>query len=527
MSRGTLGSSTITLLLLCACLAHATPYPNIQVNSQSNYPEETAMAVNPTNPSNGIGVAQVPYTQACRYYNTYNGGTSWVEGGLPGSYELGDPSIVFNAEGTAYYGYIGTFSHSGIFINRTTDGGVSWLPDAVAVIQHNSGSPFEDKPYPCADRSSDPFHGNLYVSWTQFDHYGSGNPADSSRILFSRSTDGGADFSTPLKISDRGGDAVDSDNTVEGAVPAVGPNGTVYVAWAGPLGLVFDRSTDGGLNFGRDQVISDIPGGWDFGVPGIYRCNGLPTTKVDISPGPYSGRVYVCWSDQRNGDTDVFLLYSDDGGAHWSPRVRVNDDPVGNGKEQFFPWIDVDPVSGIVYVVFYDRREESGVQTDVYLAVSSDGGATFNNEKISASPFSPTSQVFFGDYIGIGAYDGWVRPLWVRLDGTTLSLWTALINPAISAICSDPSRISPLLIRPNPVRGAAEIDGCSALARHANVVIHDLLGRVVWRSQPADDTGGSGPIVWNGRDLKGRAIESGVYFLSQESGPATRFVVVR
>ena len=30
-------------------------------------------------------------------------------------------------------------------------------------------------------------------------------------------------------------------------MPAVGPDGEVYVAWAGPTGLVLDRSADGGI----------------------------------------------------------------------------------------------------------------------------------------------------------------------------------------------------------------------------------------------------------------------------------------
>ncbi|MBK7266279.1 MAG: hypothetical protein IPI12_08095 [Ignavibacteriales bacterium] len=44
---------------------------------------------------------------------------------------------------------------------------------------------------------------------------------------------------TAIKISDKSGDCVDEDNTVEGAVPAVGPNGEVYVSWTGPYGLLF------------------------------------------------------------------------------------------------------------------------------------------------------------------------------------------------------------------------------------------------------------------------------------------------
>jgi len=75
------------------------------------------------------------------------------------------------------------------------------------------------------------------MTWTQFDSYGTSNPIDSSKIMFAKSTDAGTSWSQPgqgLRIDKLGGDCVDADNTVEGAVPAVGPNGEVYVAWAGP-----------------------------------------------------------------------------------------------------------------------------------------------------------------------------------------------------------------------------------------------------------------------------------------------------
>ena len=66
----------------------------------------------------------------------------------------------------------------------------------------------------------------------EFDKYESDDPADSSHILFVNSIDGGTTWSTPLRLDEKGGDCRDDDSTVEGAVPAIGPNGEVYVAWA-------------------------------------------------------------------------------------------------------------------------------------------------------------------------------------------------------------------------------------------------------------------------------------------------------
>ncbi len=134
------------------------------------------------------------------------------------------------------------------------------------------------------------------------------------------------------------------------------------------------------------------------------------------------------WSDQRNGedDTDVFLMKSTDGGDTWSKAIRVNDDK--KGKHQFFNWLSVDPVTGYVYVVFYDRRGLKGNATDVYLAYSKDGGETFTNVKVSESPFTPAEGIFFGDYNNISVYEGKVRPIWTRFENGKLSVWTALIE---------------------------------------------------------------------------------------------------
>jgi hypothetical protein len=512
-----LGAGLGLLCLVRIALVPAQAYPNVKVNTLANDPEETAIAINPVRPENIVGVAQSP----CRYYASSDAGSTWAEGQLPDPFDLGDPSIVFDRQGNAYYCYIGLFSHSGIFINKSTDGGLSWRPSGTAVIEHAGDTPFEDKSYPVCDWTDGPHSGSIYVAWTQFDHYGSANPADSSRILFARSTDGGLSFSAPLRVSDRGGDAVDADNTVEGAVPSVGPDGTVYLAWAGPRGIEFDRSTDGGASFGADQVLTGQPGGWDFAVPGIYRCNGLPLTKVDLSNSPYRGRLYVCWSDHTYGDVDIFLLHSDDRGTTWSPRVRVNGDAPGTGRDQFFPWLDVDPVTGQVWALFYDHPSPSSLDTDVTLAVSGDGGDHFSSLTVSASSFVPDSTVFFGDYIGLSAYNGRVRPLWMRMDQRRLSIWTALIDTSVTGV------ETALLVTPNPARDQARIIFGRGLELPAGLEILDVAGRLV-RTLPLDGNAAQArEVFWDATDSGRRPVASGVYFLRGGGRDLGRAVIVR
>ena len=160
------------------------------------------------------------------------------------------------------------------------------------------------------------------------------------------------------EISDETGDAKDSDDTVEGVVPVAGPNGDVYSR--GPARKVWSSTSrpmaDG--RSARTSLITSLPGGWDLPVAGLERHNGMPVTAVDLSNGRDKGTIYVNWIDERNGDLDVFVAASRDGGKTWSAPVRVNDD--GKGAAQMFTWLAVDPADGSLNLVFHDRRGRPG-----------------------------------------------------------------------------------------------------------------------------------------------------------------------
>lgn len=388
------------------------------------------------------------------YYHTSDGGYTWGEGTLASSYGVwGDPSIIVDTSGNFYFLHLALVSWAQwidrIVCQKSENGGQTWNDGSYMGL--TSGKQ-QDKEWAIVDKTNN----NIYCSWTQFDSYGSTSASDSSIILFSRSVDAGATWSLAKRINIKAGDCRDMDNTVEGAVPAVGTGGEIYISWAGPLGLVFTKSTDGGLTWpDTNVVICDIPGGWDYGVSGIYRANGLPVTCCDLSNGPYRGTIYVNWSDQRNGteDTDVWIVKSTDGGNTWTAPKRVNDDPPG--KQQFFTWMTIDPVTGYIYTVFYDRRNQPGILTDVYMAVSRDGGSTFDNFKISESPFTPDPAIFFGDYTNVSAYNNVVRPVWTRLDNGSLSIITAIVDSLYTGMSPEKTGTAPFSLDqnyPNPAR---------------------------------------------------------------------------
>jgi hypothetical protein len=128
-----------------------------------------------------------------------------------------------------------------------------------------------------------------------------------------------------------------------------------------------------------------------------------------------NSRLYVTWSDYRNADLDVFCAKSADQGKTWTPPVRVNNDSLHNGADQFFQWLAVDPQDGSVNILFYDRRGDPQNRKQVVaLAGSTDGARSFTNYAWTDEPFETSCDVFFGDYTGIAALGGRVYGVWTE-----------------------------------------------------------------------------------------------------------------
>ncbi len=378
---------------------------------------EPGVAVNPMNPEQVVAVFQDNVHAA---YSTDAGAAWHVEEAAPKNYRIsGDVSVAFDNQGHAFVCYIafdklGSFNYwargatrNGIFVRRSLDGGKTWEENHIPVAEQAStpGIPFEDKPYIVADNSKSKYAGNLYIGWTRW------RIADSQMVI-SRSTDEGKTWSQPVEIDAHPGLPRDDNGAAEGFDGAVGSDGTLYTIWSQGDDLMMVTSKDGGKTFSHARaIIHTAP--IMFAIDTLERANGFPQIAVD----PKSKRLYVTWTDYRNGDIDVFLATSSDRGRHWSAPIRVNNDPIHNGAEQFFQWLAVDPVDGSVNVVFYDRRgDPQGRKQIVVLARSTDAGRTFSNYAWTDEPFQVNS-VFFGDYNGLAAYGGRVYGVWTEQPG--------------------------------------------------------------------------------------------------------------
>lgn len=439
------------MVLLCLSNSFAAPpqndsvlpvltlAPGSQVTavSREGYFTEPSIAINYRNPRQITVVYQRNVSAA---YST-DGGIHWSRStglAIPSYRVSGDVSVVYDNKGHAimsciafdklgtedYWGHDAT--RNGIFVKRSLDGGKRWEAATIVVDSQGTkqGIPFEDKPYIVADNTSGPLAGNLYIGWTEW-------RLTESVMLFSRSTDEGVTWSKPMDISDVHGLPRDDNGGLEGFDGTVTPDGVLHVVWTNGDHIIYKTSSDGGKTFTPDRAIIKTAAAM-FKPANVYRGNGFPQIASDDR-----GRLYVTWSDYRNGDIDVFESRSSDSGKVWSRPVRVNNDPLHDGADQFMQWLAVDRATGDVYVLFYDRRMDPlNVRAWVIVARSDNGGRTFSNYLMGNSSFVPDG-AFIGDYNGIAAFDGRVYGAWTvqiprienkRNDATVVKVGAANFN---------------------------------------------------------------------------------------------------
>jgi len=382
---------------------------------------EPTIAVNPGSPNQvtaawGPGGWAAYSADSGRTFTTVNTAPAGGPSGGDDALTYGDNASLYLAFGMAQMdgstpNYWGRNARgSGVWLRRSPDGGKTWDSAAMPIKVWPDGQPAperEDMQRIWADNQpKSPYRGNLYMAWI-------GWSIDKSIVLFTRSTDHGKTWAVPRRISTHAGHPRDDNGDIVGILGTVGPDGTQYIVWDDGVQIVLATSHDGGQTFAPSHPILDVDppyfGGWE-GIAGVLHVMGFPQIGVDSK----TGALYVCWSDTRNGDVDVFLSRSTDHGVTWSPAVRVNDDPIHDGVDQFFQWLAVDPTDGALYVQFYDRRGDPGGQkTWVTLARSTDGGHSFKNYAWTDTPFTGEN-AFLGDYMWLTAYGGRAYGVWAE-----------------------------------------------------------------------------------------------------------------
>ncbi len=427
-----------------------TPYevmsilPSVRPLPRTNsYQSEVIITRHPTNPlimfgsSNSFNNTGTLFISEGVYVTT-NGGLSWFGSdtvqsspGVPSANHGGDPGPTIDKDGNFIMTHLG-FQTSGMFANYSTNNGMTWSNNftiqAGSVDKNLAGT--DDSP-------TSPYYGRSYVVYVSF-----ASPYPSK---ISYTSNGGTSWTAPTTILNPV-----SGYIVRGTDIRTGRNGEVYVCWAnGSTGngiedfASFAKSTDGGVTFtGLDNAF-DMNGLLVFGTgftPYGIRMNSFPRIDVDRSGGPRDGWIYILVSQKNlapaGSDPDIVLHRSTDGGATWSAGIRVNQDPLNNGKYQFYNAIRVDENGG-VNCVYYDNRNTSADSAEVMLSRSLDGGNTWTDMVVSDHRFKPKSigtpgiaAGYAGDYIGVTSGNSKLWPIWMDDVSGLYQAWVSEVQLA-------------------------------------------------------------------------------------------------
>jgi hypothetical protein len=204
------------------------------------------------------------------------------------------------------------FSSDGIGFNQSIDGGENWLtpvrifdidgsrdwwcdkcPSMLGITRMN------DFPVMAVDRSNGIWNGNIYIVWGA-----KGTGGDRADLHFSKSTDGGLSWSTPILVNSDG-------TTNDQWLPwiTVNPNGLINIVFYDsrndPNNVLTEvwvaQSRDGGMSFTNFRV-SDVA---------FEPCNingtspGYMGDYIGITSD--AGVAYASWMDNRTARYQVYL----------------------------------------------------------------------------------------------------------------------------------------------------------------------------------------------------------------------------
>ncbi len=367
------------------------------------------------------------------FSKSVDGGASWsqhtrVNSAGPGlAYNQNKPSLVVDASGS-FLAVAWHDSRSGnidIYFAQSTDGGLSWQPEAKINTDNSQDQTDVDLALDIA--------GNLYAVWSD------GRDAATRYIYFRK-----RNFGTSVWEPEKRIDADLSGDSQQFPALAVDGAGSVYAVWQGTpktsdTSIYFARSLDGGVNWSAEIKVDAAPAATFQTYPSIllgqdtihvawqdnrhgadeaaYTSKSNTTVisfgnevRIDDGTNPVlepvlagdSTDLYAIWTEGTLNDYNVHASHSDDAGLSWSnPELRVNDDSTGHNRAE--PGLVVDS-GGRVIAVWRDERNPNN--DDIYLSVSNDQGGSWSTNRRLYDPDFKIGVIY---YTWNGATTPWQR----------------------------------------------------------------------------------------------------------------------
>jgi hypothetical protein len=429
------------LLLLALCFTFAALFAqptNTNISNGVLFDGEPYLAMNPSNNQNlvtawmGMKFSNGLFRIAIKTRASFDGGNTWSTVNTLPHFGLGygsaDPNMAFDANGYLYLSYIDYKQNpdsGGIYVARSGDGGLNWDTPSKAFDMYDVANKRPiDRPWLVVDKSSTANAGTLYITTKPAPWI-----APPNRPYYKVSSDSGHTWTAIANIDGTGyltGNSITAPmaapvTTIDGKFCAIYPS---YVASQNILPCYyFASSTNQGQSFNYNLMYATVPAGADTNLKSGYQLIAHPSD---------ANKLYFVGPVSQNQDADIKALNSTDGGQTWSGPVRVNDDPLGNGKSQDMVWAAYNE-QGHIATVWRDRRNDAAtgfwnIGYDFYYAVSDDNGQTFSTNQQMSSQFIPFDSIVAengNDFLSAVYSGDTLYTVWGDTRNGKLNIWFA------------------------------------------------------------------------------------------------------
>ncbi len=440
---------------------------------------------------------------------TTDGGITWSAAysfpHLKPTYGSADPTLVWDENGNVFLAFVDFQKpDSGeIWLHHSSDGGNNWTARARI---WNAGEDPElpmDRPWLAVGKNN----GELFITTTSANW----NPLP-NRPFFKYSLDTGNTWSSS-RYMDTTLSLVGNLIAVPMATPAIGPNNnwfSIYPSYVSSQNIYPQYFLAKSTNSGTNWTYSTVHAGLN-GTPDTLHKSGY---RISIDPSNAQHMAFA-WVSFLNGDADIYVLHSENGGSTWSAPVRVNGDGIGNGKSQDLVWITHSP-QGKLIATWRDRRNAGGSgyrqAAEIMCSVSTNNGATWGNNftlsDVSAA-YDPLLDQSGNDFMTCVADSDSISAVWGDSRGSAITIYftKAGFDGGISSTIKLANEsVQNIKFYPNPNQGEIYFDLANNFSEKIELLVYSIEGKKI-RSVSCECNKGKCQALMNGLD-------SGIYSLS-------------